>query len=160
MFIQSTRFGQIEIREDTVIVFPDGLIGLGGTRYALVARDDKAVFYWLHSIDDPSLALPVTVPWPFFADYDVKLSDEDAATLKLESPDQAEIFCVVRATDQLGDFTINLRGPIVINGERRLGRQVINEVGGHGVREPLFSRVPLSEVRPATPAAPVAATGV
>ena len=66
----------------------------------------------------------------------------------------------MRAADQLGDFTINLRGPIVIHGASRLGRQVINEVGGYGVREPLFSRVPLSEVRPATPAAPVAATGV
>jgi flagellar assembly factor FliW len=159
MHINSTRFGKIEIREETVITFPEGLIGLGGTRYALVARDDKAVFYWLHSIDDPSLALPVTVPWQFFADYEVKLSDDDAATLMLDSPQDAEIFCVVRATDQLGDFTINLRGPIVIHGERRLGRQVINEVGGYGVREALFSRVPLSEVRPATPAAPVAATG-
>ena len=65
-----------------------------------------------------------------------------------------------KAADELGDFTINLRGPIVIHGESRLGRQVINEVGGYGVREPLFARVPLSEVRPATPAAPVAATGV
>ena len=160
MFINSTRFGQLEIRDDSIIVFPEGLIGLGGNRYALVARDDKSVFFWLHSIDDPSLALPVTKPWPFFTDYEVKLSDDDAATLKLDSPAQAEIFCVVRATDQLGDFTINLRGPIVIHGQSRLGRQVINEVGGYGVREPLFARVPLSEVRPATPAAPVAATGV
>jgi flagellar assembly factor FliW len=160
MHIDSTRFGKIEIREDTVIAFPEGLIGLGGSRYALVARDDRSVFYWLHSIDDPSVALPVTMPWPFFADYEVKLADEDAAQLQLESPDQAEIFCVVRATDQLGDFTINLRGPIVIHSDRRLGRQVINEVGKYGVREPLFSRVPLSEVRPAAPAAPVAATGV
>jgi len=119
-----------------------------------------SAFSWLHSIDDPTLALPVTNPWQFFSDYEVKLSDDDAATLQLESPEQAEIFCVVRAADQLGDFTINLRGPIVIHGESRLGRQVINEVGGYGVREPLFARVPLSEVRPATPAAPVAATGV
>jgi flagellar assembly factor FliW len=160
MHIQSTRFGSIEIREETIIVFPEGLIGLGGNRYALVARDDKSVFFWLHSVDDPSLALPVTVPWQFYSDYEVKLSDDDAATLKLESPQDAEIFCVVRATDQLGDFTVNLRGPIVIHGKRRLGRQVINEVGGYGVREPLFARVPLSDVRPATPAAPVAATGV
>ena len=160
MIINSTRFGQLEIRDDSIIVFPEGLIGLGGSRYALVARDDKSVFFWLHSIDDPSLALPVTKPWPFFTDYEVKLSDDDAATLQLESPEQADIFCVVRAADQLGDFTINLRGPIVIHGESRLGRQVINEVGGYGVREPLFARVPLSEVRPATPAAPVAATGV
>ena len=30
MHIQSTRFGKIEIREETIIVFPEGLIGLAG----------------------------------------------------------------------------------------------------------------------------------
>ena len=37
--IESTRFGALEIPDDAVLEFPDGLIGLGGTRYALIARD-------------------------------------------------------------------------------------------------------------------------
>jgi flagellar assembly factor FliW len=160
MHIDSTRFGRIEIREDAVIDFPDGLIGLGGTRYALLARDERAVFYWLHSIDDPSLAVPVTVPWQFFTDYEILLSDDDAASLRMDRPEQADIFCVVRATDELGDFTINLRGPIVIHAQRRIGRQIINGTGDYGVREPLFARVSMSGVRPSALSAPVAATGV
>ena len=104
MQIESTRFGTIEIRDDAVITFPDGLIGLPGTRWALLAQSESAAFYWLHSIDDPAIALPVTNPWLFFSDYEVSVPDEDAGLLNLASADQADIFCVVRASDRIEDF--------------------------------------------------------
>ena len=75
--IDSPRFGVLEIPSEDVIEFPTGLIGLGGSRYALVANDADSAFCWLHSIDDPSLALPVANPWHFFSDYAVDLSDEE-----------------------------------------------------------------------------------
>ena len=40
--IDSTRFGTLEVAAEAVIEFPDGLIGLGGSRYALLARDETA----------------------------------------------------------------------------------------------------------------------
>jgi flagellar assembly factor FliW len=160
MHIKSTRFGDIEIRDDAVIEFSDGLIGLPGTRWALIAPTESSVFFWLHSVDEPSLALPVTMPWLFFGGYEVQVSDEDAARLELENPEQADIFIVVRAGEELEDFTANLCGPIVIHGARRLGRQIINEVSGYAVRQPLFSEVDLASVPPANPAAPMAATGI
>ena len=160
MRIDSTRFGPIEIREDAVLEFPEGLIGLPGTRWALIAQNETSTFYWLHSVDDPSLALPVTMPWLFFNDYEVEVSTEDAAELGLDAPEQADIFCVVRASDKLEEFTINLCGPIVVHAARRVGRQIINESHGYAVRQPLFSEVDLASVPPAKPAAPMAATGI
>jgi len=160
MQITSTRFGTLEIAEDAVIEFPDGLIGLPGTRYALIAQNESASFYWLHSVDDPSVALPVTQPWLFFSDYEVQVSDDDAARLGLESSEQADIFCVVRAAKDLKDFTVNLRGPIVIHAGSRVGRQIINTAGDFEVRQPLFAHVELAQAPPASVAVPVAATGV
>ena len=55
--IDSSRFGTLEIASEEVIEFPNGLIGLGGSRYALVATTEDGAFSWLHSLDDPSLAL-------------------------------------------------------------------------------------------------------
>jgi flagellar assembly factor FliW len=158
--IESTRFGTIEIRDDAVLTFPDGIIGLPGSRWVLIAQDEGSVFYWLHSVEDASVALPVTAPWLFFSDYEVQVADEDAARLGLERPEQAQIFCVVRATERLEDFTVNLRGPIVVHAETRIGRQVVNTAADYDVRQPLFSEVELSQVRPAAPTAPLAATGV
>src|SRR3954447_20567665 len=141
MQIDSTRFGSIEIREEAVLTFPDGLIGLPGTGWALVAQDESSPFFWLHSLDDPSLALPVTTPWLFFGDYEARVSEDDSRALALDGPEAATIFCVVRAAAELDEFTVNLLAPIVLNAARRLGRQVINEVGGYGVRQRLFAEV-------------------
>ena len=65
--IESSRFGHVEIDPATVIEFPDGLIGLGGSRYALLAGEPDSPFVWLHCIDDPTLSLPVTDPHRFFS---------------------------------------------------------------------------------------------
>src|SRR5437667_11937007 len=105
MQIESTRFGTIEIRDDAVLTFPDGLIGLPGTRYALIAQSEGTAFYWLHSVDDPAIALPVTNPWLFFAEYEVRVPSEDQDKLGLEHPEHADIFCVVRAAEHIEDFT-------------------------------------------------------
>ena len=156
MKIDSSRFGPIEIPEEKVITLPQGLIGLPGTKYALVARDEKSPFLWLHSVEDGGLALPVTNPWLFFPEYEVRISDEDAEQLGLEGPEQADILCVVRAAQEIGDFTVNLLSPIVLHAAKRVGKQVINEVG-YDVRVPLFAEVELAEAGATETQAPVIA---
>ena len=139
VILESTRFGTLELPREGVLEFPAGLIGLGGKRYALLARNDDSAFVWLHSLDDPSLALPVTNPWHFFADYTVELSDGEAARIGVTRPDQADVYVTVRAASQLEDFTANLRAPILISGGR--GWQVINEAGDAPLRAPLFAEL-------------------
>jgi flagellar assembly factor FliW len=134
--IESTRFGSIEIPDDGVIEFPNGLIGLAGTRYALVAKEEDSAFLWLHSIDDPSLALAVTNPFQFFPTYEVLLSDSEAARIGITSPDQADVYVTVRTAPELENFRCNLRAPILVSAGR--GFQVINEAEDAPVRAPLF----------------------
>jgi flagellar assembly factor FliW len=134
--IESTRFGSLDIADDAVIEFPNGLIGLGGSRYVLIAREESAPFLWLHSIDDPSLALAVTNPFQFFPTYEVLLSDSEAARIGITSPDQADVFVTVRTAPELENFRCNLRAPILVSAGR--GFQVINEAEDAPVRAPLF----------------------
>ena len=142
--IESTRFGMIEIPHEAVIEFPAGLIGLAGTRYALLAGDEDSAFVWLHSIDDPSLALPLTKPWQFFPSYEVVLSDAESQRIGLTDPAAADVYVTVSAAEALEDFRVNLRAPIVISAGR--GHQVINEAPDAPVRAPLFSEVPARQV--------------
>jgi flagellar assembly factor FliW len=134
--IDTTRFGELEIETEAVIEFPTGLIGLGGSRYALLANDETSAIVWLQSLDDPSLALPVTNPGRFFNDYYVELSDAEAARIGITDPDLADVYVTVRATEMLEDCTANLRAPILIS--RGRGHQVINEAEDAPMRAPLF----------------------
>jgi flagellar assembly factor FliW len=134
--IDSPRFGTLEIASEDVIEFPHGLIGLGGSRFAIIEREGS--FSWLHSIDDPSLALPVTNPWDFFADYSVELSDEASEPITAAPADVA-VWVTVRAGAELADFYANLRAPILV--AEGQGHQVINESPDAPVRAPLFPAV-------------------
>ena len=131
---ESSRFGTVEIAADAVIEFPSGLIGLGGSRYALVSADTDGAFHWLHSLEDASLALPVTNPWLFFDDYAVELSDDDTERVGSQNPD---VWVTVRTGSSPSDFSANLRAPIVVAEGR--GHQVINEASDAPVRAPLFA---------------------
>ena len=141
--IDSTRFGSLEISDDAVVEFPNGLIGLGGTRYTLLVREESAPFLWLHSIDDPSLALPVTNPGLFFPDYEVEISDSEAERVGIQDPADAQVFVTVRAAEAVEDFRANLRAPLLVVGRR--GYQVINEAAGTQVRAPLFAEARAAE---------------
>jgi flagellar assembly factor FliW len=147
MLLESTRFGEIEVDDHDLLTLPDGLIGLPGTTYTLITTSTESPFRWLHSTEDPELALPVSSPWSFFSDYEVRVPDDDVASLGLSDASGAEILCVVKAADTLEDFTINLAAPIVIHRDRRLARQVINEVVGYDVRQRLLSDEQLDRLR-------------
>jgi flagellar assembly factor FliW len=147
MHIESTRFGTFDVVDDLVLTFPNGLIGLPGQRYVLVAKDEGSPFFWLHSAEHADVAVPVTNPWLFFSDYEVRVSDEDAELLQLTAPEDADIYCVVRASSELEEFTVNLAAPVLIHRARRSGRQIINDAGGYSVRHHLFSEVELNEAR-------------
>ncbi len=130
---ESRRFGPLDLEDDQVIEFPSGLIGLGGSRYALVSTDDESPFSWLQSLEDPGLAVPVTNPFWFFADYEVDLSDADSERVGTESPEAVDVWVTVRALPD--EVTANLKAPIVVHAGR--GHQVINEARDFGVRTPL-----------------------
>ena len=155
--ITSTRFGEVEVRDDAVLEFPDGLIGLPGTRYALLGNTPDSPFFWLHSVDHDDIAVPVTNPWLFFDSYEVRVSDDDAARLALADPADADIYCVVRATEDIENCSVNLAAPVVLHTNNRVGRQIINDAHGYAVREPLFGEVELGDVQATTPRVPVAA---
>jgi flagellar assembly factor FliW len=133
---ESSRFGTLEIETEEVIEFPSGLIGLGGARYALLTTDDQSPFAWLQSIDDPELALPITNPWLFFADYAVDVDDAEAKRIGVEDPSKVDVWVTVRAAAELQGFSANLRAPILVWNGR--GHQVINEANDAPVRAPLF----------------------
>jgi flagellar assembly factor FliW len=135
--IESSRFGALEIPEEAVLEFPHGLIGLGGVRYTLLDCRPGSGFRWLHSLEDPALALPVVDPRRFFADFALVLSEEDRGLVGAPDLAGAEVYVTVRAAPDPADVVVNLRAPLVV-WERR-GHQVLNSASGAELRVPLFA---------------------
>jgi flagellar assembly factor FliW len=133
---ESVRFGSVEVSDEEVIEFPNGLIGLGGHRWALLDRNPGTGFLWLHCVEDPALALPVVAPQIFFPDFRLELSEDERATVGLGETSQADVYVTVRAMPNPLETTANLRAPLVINAG--VGFQVLNAADGAELQAPLF----------------------
>lgn len=135
--IDSSRFGTLRIDEADVIEFPLGLIGLEGSRYTLLDRNPGSGFRWLHSLDDPTLALPVLDPRLFFPDFEVQVSAEERERIGVPEDVEAQVYVTVRATPDPADMLVNLRAPLVLWQGR--GHQVLNLAPGADLQAPLFA---------------------
>ena len=133
---QTSRFGEVRVLASSILEFPEGLIGLGGSRYALLRTDARSPFVWLQSLSVPGLALPLTNPHRFFSDFTVQLADEDGERLGLAHGEPADVFVTVTASSALADFTVNTRAPILVMEHRAY--QVLNRAPGVAVKMPLF----------------------
>ena len=106
-------------------------------RFVLVDVEDNDVFYWLQSVDDPSLAFLCAVPWAFFPDYSPVVPDDDQESLELETAEDAMVLTILTVHREAKQITANLLGPLVVNQNTRIGRQVVLLGDDYSVQEPL-----------------------
>ena len=124
MQISTTRFGTVEIRAADIIHFPFGLLGFGGAMdWVLLADAENDSLGWLQSVTQSELALAVVSPRQFVPEYQVRIARSELTALELDDVAQAHVLVTVSAGDN--GLTLNLKAPLVIHLERRLGRQVI-----------------------------------
>lgn len=127
--IDTTRFGRIEVDEEAVITFSQGLFGFEGYRqFVVLSTDEASPFRWLQSLEEPSLAFVVIEPRHFMPSYAPTISDIDAQALGLDADTACLTFVVVTIPQgKPEEMTANLMGPIIVNPETRMARQVIVE---------------------------------
>ena len=98
---------------------------------------------WLQSVDNGALAFVLIDPLLFKPDYKVEIGTEDAEELGLKNGgDEAQIMAIVNILKRGEDgkptaMTANLLGPIVINPEKKLAKQVVLFGGQYSHRHPI-----------------------
>ena len=126
MRIDTSRFGSIDIEPDDILLFPIGLIGLEHCRHWILLSDaDNEYVGWLQSISAPDIALAVVSPRCYVPNYKVRIVKGDLISLQLTDTDNTFVLVVVGKEEET--LTINLRAPILINLDRRLGKQVVTK---------------------------------
>jgi len=139
MQITSSRFGKIEVREEEIITFPEGLVGFCSLkRYLIIERGADRPFQWLQAIDNPELAFLITDPLLFCPDYKVELNPQENAILKLGKVNEGKVFVLVVIPEDPSRMRANLFAPLVINASKRLGKQVILEQSGYPLQYQLI----------------------
>jgi len=109
------------------IALPAGLMGFTEVKnLELIHNTEELPFRWLRSVEDRSIAFVVVQPDGLIPEYELELSDEDAAEIGIDDPGEALVLNIVTLRNgQPEEATVNLIGPIVVNRETGTGRQVV-----------------------------------
>jgi len=135
MKIDTSRFGIVDIEPDDLLHFASGLLGLEECRHwVLLADAENEALGWLQSTSRPDVAFAVVSPRRFVPEYQMWVSKGELAPLDLPDIRTAQVLTIVGKNDE--GVTLNLKAPLVINLERRLGRQVITN-GDQPLQHPL-----------------------
>ena len=136
MQIKTTRFGDVELDENRLIRFPEGMIGFPDMKsYVLLEHKPGSPFMWLQSTESPDLAFVLVDPHLVQADYLQRIPPRERAHLAGENGRDPLLFAVVTIPPgEPSEMTANLLGPVVIDVPARTGRQVILADSGFSTR--------------------------
>jgi flagellar assembly factor FliW len=142
MLIETSRFGRIDVGKESIITMADGMLGFSEIKdYVLVQHRDGSPFLWYQSIAERNLAFLVMDPFIFFPDYEVMLGQEDLNALSVAEARDLAVFVVVVVPDNPENMTANLRGPIVVNAQKKTARQVVLADDRYSPRHSIMSEV-------------------
>lgn len=124
MQIRTTHFGSVQITAADLFHFPEGLVGLEECQqWILLADQGNPVVGWLQSVSHEDVAVAVISPKRFLPDYRFHLPHEQLEVIQPEQEEQIFVLNVVAKNN--GVLTTNLKAPIIINLDRRIGYQVV-----------------------------------
>jgi len=124
MEVQTTRFGPIQIAAEDLIRFAEGLPGFPECReWVLLADGRNAALAWLQSVDQPEVAFAVVSPRRYVPGYRLHVARRELEPLEFEDLQAVRVLVILGKSDR--SITLNLKAPVVINLDRRVGRQVI-----------------------------------
>lgn len=147
MELETKYYGTVSYQADELIRFPAGLPGFEKNTNFLVLQSDDSIFGCLQSVDDPNLAFVLISPYLVCSDYSIHLPTEDVQVLQLTGPEEAELLAVVSVRSNIEESSVNLQAPLVINKNKRLGRQALLPETGYPIRHMLWNKEAVAQYR-------------
>jgi flagellar assembly factor FliW len=130
------------------------ILGFEGFRqFCLIEIEELAPFFWLQSVQDPTVAFMVVNPIVFFPDYRIVVNPKEIAELKVNRLELVETYVIVTIDHDTASISVNLRGPILVNTDSRLGKQLVLANSNYRVSHPILESFP-SEKEPVTAGEP------
>lgn len=127
MKLSTKHSGDIEINENKIINFLDGLPGFDDQKRFIIIdnSDEKVPFKWLQSLDDANLAFIIINPFLFKNDYEFDIPEYIIEKLKIKEEKDVIVYSIVLIPEDITKMTANLLGPVIINTKEMLGKQIV-----------------------------------
>lgn len=127
MEINTRDFGTVEVGDDAIYEFDDGLYGFEDIkRFAIFAKDyDDVSFLSLQAVDSLTPCFLVFEPWELHPNYRPMLTKEDMELCQVDDIEELIFLVIAAVPASIENLSINIKSPVVLNPKTRKARQVI-----------------------------------
>ena len=135
MKLGTKHFGEIEIDENRLITFQEGLPGFAALRKFAIfheampdengSESGEPVYTWLQSVENGDVAFLLLNTFSVMPNYDPKINSDSITSLGEFTVDELLIRNIAVVPENVQDMTVNLKAPIIINPRTMLGKQVV-----------------------------------
>lgn len=138
--VNTLRFGEVEVAEDKVVHFADGIPAFEDEHeFVIVPYDEESPYVFLQSLTTPDLAFLMTVPFIFFPEYEFEIDDENQNKLELTKQEDMVVYTLLTINGgKVKDMTANLMAPVVLNTANMQARQVVLDRSSYTTKHRLF----------------------
>jgi flagellar assembly factor FliW len=139
MILSTRDFGEVEIFEENIIDFPEGVFSFeNNTAFTILSPFGEDQYpMWLQSTQNGNLCFIVYDPFELVLDYE---PDEDQLSRELDIGEETNVLFLAIAVipeDHKKTF-VNLKSPVVINLDTKTGKQIVLDAD-YPVRYPIFA---------------------
>ena len=140
MKINTRNFGEIEIDQEKIIEFDEGLPGFEELHHFSFIDSEEGVFNYLQCVDNTDVCFVITDPYEVDEHYAPIINESYFEKLGNGKNEEFVLFSIVCLREPISESTINLAGPLLIHAENKKGIQVITEDKKYSTKEKLFKR--------------------
>lgn len=149
MYAKTKNFGEINIDDDKIITFENGIIGFPELKeFALIHNEERGAgssIKWLQSMNNADFALPVMDPLIVDAAYNPEVDDELLKPLGGLDVEALLVLVTVTVPKQMKDISVNMKAPIVINASTRKAVQIIVDGDEYKVKTPIYETLQMKK---------------
>jgi len=140
------RLVALPVHAENIFHFPDGLPAFEDAKeFVFLCKPDTRPFFFMKSITQPGLSFVCIDPFLIYPDYTPHISDTDTKFLHLNSMKDVLLVSIVTISSNVQETTANLQGPIVINIQACICKQIICDRQNYPVRFRIWDALNKSE---------------
>lgn len=139
MVLKTKYHGDIEYEENQIINFKKGILSFENLKnFILFPLKGNEFFNVLHSIENTSIGFIVASPFSIKEDYTFELPNKIIEELQINDSTEVLVQNILTVNSDIEKTTINLRAPLIININSKLGEQIILNDERYFIKTPII----------------------
>lgn len=143
MVIKTRFFGELEVDENKVITFEDGIPGFENLRKFLFMTDvdEHSPFCWLQSIEDLDIVFTLFDIYTIKQDYNPMVPKEMISEIGSFENEDLLIYTIANIPKDIKKISVNLKAPIVINMNNNKAKQIISTNEEYAIKTYIYDQL-------------------